>query len=63
MNISNPPSVQTASSAAQGPASVLVLKKALDQQATNAAQLLQALPQMPSLATSGTLGRNVNTVA
>lgn len=63
MNISNTPGVQAATSAAQSPASVLVLKKALDQQATNAAQLLQALPQMPQLATSGAIGRNVNTTA
>lgn len=39
-----------------------VLKKALDTQTTAAATLLQALPQ-PALATSGTLGTQVNTFA
>ena len=39
-----------------------VLKKALDEQASAAATLLQALPQ-PALATSGTLGTQVNTFA
>lgn len=39
-----------------------VLKKALDIQATSAATLLQALPQ-PQLATSGTLGTQINTFA
>ena len=33
---------------AQGDASMLVLKKAIDIQAQNALQLLEALPQMPS---------------
>ena len=46
----------------QGAASVLVLKKALDMQASSAAQLIEALPQ-PALATSGTLGTQVNTYA
>lgn len=41
---------------------VRVLKKALDIQASSAATLLQALPQ-PPLATSGTLGTQVNTFA
>ncbi len=40
-------------------AQILVLKKALDIQATGAMALLQALP----LATSGTLGTQVNTMA
>jgi len=39
-----------------------VLKKALDVQASAAATLLQALPQ-PALATSGSLGTQVNTFA
>lgn len=41
---------------------IRVLKKALDIQASSAATLLQALPQ-PPLATSGTLGTQVNTFA
>jgi hypothetical protein len=40
-------------------AQILVLKKAMDIQATGAIVLLQALP----LATSGTLGTQVNTMA
>jgi hypothetical protein len=43
-------------------ASVLVMKKALDAQASGAAQLIAALPQ-PALATSGTVGTKVNTFA
>lgn len=43
-----------------GAASPLVLKKALNRQASSAAQLIQALPQ-PALATSGSLGTQVNT--
>jgi hypothetical protein len=46
----------------QGNASVLVMKKALDAQASGAAQLIAALPQ-PALATSGTVGTQVNTFA
>lgn len=41
---------------------VQVLKKALDSEASTAATLLQALPQ-PPLATSGSLGTQVNTYA
>ena len=41
---------------------ITVLKKALDVQASAAATPLQALPQ-PALATSGTLGTQVNTFA
>ncbi|MEP6873727.1 MAG: putative motility protein [Burkholderiales bacterium] len=46
----------------QGSASVSVLKKAMDQQASSAAQLIAALPQ-PALATSGAVGTKVNTYA
>jgi hypothetical protein len=45
---------------------VLVLKKALDIQASSAATLIDAMQQsmpQPALATSGTLGTNVNTFA
>lgn len=41
---------------------VAVLKKAIDIQQSSAEQLLQALPQ-PPLATSGSLGTQVNTFA
>lgn len=46
----------------QGAASISVLRKALDQQASSAAQLLQALPQ-PALASSGSLGTQLNVYA
>ena len=46
----------------QGTASVLVMKKAMDAQASGAAQLIAALPH-PALATSGTVGTKVNTFA
>ena len=43
---------------------VRMIKKAIDTQASAAATLLQALPQaQPSLATSGSLGTQVNTYA
>jgi len=65
MNIASSPAVQAASSfSASGSATqVLVLKKALDQQASGAAALIAALPQPQALATSGSLGRNVDTFA
>jgi hypothetical protein len=68
MNIANTPGVQAAVAATQSPsqpvdaAQTLVLKKALNLQATDAAALLDALPQ-PALADSGALGRNLNTFA
>ena len=46
----------------QGQATLAVLKKALDMQASSAALMLQALRQ-PALATSGTLGTRVNAYA
>jgi hypothetical protein len=65
VNISSTPAVQSATSAASAPASdavnVLVLKKALNTQAAAAATLLQALPQPPALASTGTVGTRVNT--
>ncbi|MCO4093363.1 MAG: putative motility protein [Acidovorax sp.] len=45
---------------------IAVLKKALDIQASSAATMLDAVAQtmpQPALATSGTLGTNVNTFA
>jgi hypothetical protein len=45
---------------------IAVLKKALNTQAAAAATMLQALPQppqQPALATSGTLGTRLNTIA
>lgn len=44
-------------------AQVLVLKKAMDLQQSNAAALLQTLPAPVPLASSGPLGRNVNAYA
>ena len=41
---------------------ILVLKKALDLQATSATALLQSLPQ-PPLATEGSVGTQINTFA
>ena len=62
----NSATVANASSAdlgtVQGAASITVLKKALDAQASTAAQLIEALPQ-PALATSGTVGTQLNTYA
>ena len=67
MNISSTPAVQSATSAAAAPASdavnILVLKKALNTQAAAAAMLLQALPQPPALASTGSVGTRVNTFA
>ncbi|HEY0956062.1 MAG TPA: YjfB family protein [Roseateles sp.] len=71
MNIANSAGVSAATSSAsngtpgtvQSAASMLVLRKALDIQATGAAELLNALPQQPALATEGHLGRHVNTFA
>ena len=40
-----------------------MLKKAIDIQANAAATLIQAIPQMPTLATSGSLGTKLNTFA
>ncbi len=61
-----PSAVSNASAAnlgtVQGAAAVSVLKKAMDIQASSAAQLIQALP-MPALATSGSVGTRLNAVA
>ena len=46
----------------EGAASLMVLKKAMNQQESSAAELIAALPQ-PPLATSGSLGTRVNTYA
>lgn len=66
MNISNSPATQGAVAAAQtanaDEVNILVMKKALDMQATTAMTLLQALPQ-PPLATNGAVGTKVNTFA
>ena len=66
MNISNTPAVQAATSAAQSNTSdavnVLVLKKALNMQASADMTLLQAIPQ-PPLAKQGAVGTQVNTFA
>lgn len=47
----------------RGAAALSVLRRALDQDATAAAQLLQALPPQPALASSGPLGTRLNTYA
>lgn len=64
--ISSAVAADTASSASPGTvqssAAISMLKKSLDLQESEAAQLLQALPQS-SLATSGSLGTQVNTYA
>lgn len=66
MNISSTPAVQAATAANQSDTpdavNILVLKKALDQQASAAQTLLQALPQ-PALASQGPLGTALNTYA
>jgi hypothetical protein len=46
----------------QGGAAIAVLKKALSQDASSAEQLIAALPA-PQLATSGSIGTQVNTFA
>ena len=67
MNISSTPAVQSATAAAQEPASdavnMAVLKKALNIQAASAAALIQALPEPVPLATEGSLGTQLNTFA
>ena len=66
MNVSSSSAAQAASAATPGTlgaaVSTLVLKKALNQEASAAMQLLQALPQ-PALATQGVVGTKVNTFA
>jgi len=59
--------VQTSTALAQqqtaNAVQVNVLKKALDSNASTAAQLLQSVQPAPALASSGTLGTQVNTYA
>jgi hypothetical protein len=59
----NPTSVNATAGSPAEAAQVLMLRKAMDMQASSAAAMLQALPQPAALAASGTLGRNVNTYA
>jgi hypothetical protein len=49
-------------STVQGNAAVSVMKKAMNLQAASTAQLIQSIPQ-PALASSGSLGTQVNTFA
>jgi len=67
MDIANSTSVSTATRYAQGETAdavnLLVLRKAMDIQEAGALALLSALPQQPTLATQGSLGRNVNVYA
>jgi len=66
MDISSNPGVSAATAAAQGPyagsVQTLMLRKALDLQAADAATLIAALPP-PVLATSGSVGTRINTTA
>lgn len=66
MIISSTSSAPAATTAAQSDiadsVNILVLKKALDLQATSATALLQSLPQ-PPLATEGSVGTQINTFA
>ena len=64
MNIASPVSSSAAVSQADtgNAVSIAVLKKSLDIQAQNAAQLLQALPQ-PNSSNPPNLGNDVNTFA
>jgi hypothetical protein len=66
MNISSTSSVMAATSATENDnadrINILMLKKALNMQATTARILLQTLPQ-PVLATAGTIGTKVDTFA
>jgi hypothetical protein len=59
----NPTSVSATQGSPAEAAQVLMLRKAMDMQASSAAAMLQALPQPAALATRGTLGRSVNTYA
>ena len=57
---------QTVSAVTSDAVNIAVLKKALNTQAAAAATMLEALPQppqQPALATSGTLGTRLNTIA
>jgi hypothetical protein len=67
MNISNDASVRTATAAAQSSTAdqvnMVVLKKALDNQNSSAQTLLQSIPQVPQLATSGSVGTQLHAVA
>ncbi|WP_295955593.1 putative motility protein [Rhodoferax sp.] len=70
MNIASTAAVQSATADAQAPASdslnIRVLKKALDAQAMAAQALIESIPQpaaAPTLATSGSLGTQLNTYA
>jgi hypothetical protein len=49
-------------STVQGNAAVSVMKKAMNLQAASTAQLIQSIPQ-PALASSGSVGTQVNTFA
>lgn len=71
MNITNDASVRAATTAAttaaQGSTAsdvqMAVLKKALNSQAAGVQPLLDSLPQPPKLATEGSVGTRLNTVA
>lgn len=63
MNLSPASISANALAAVQDQASLLVLKKTMSQQEQSALALINALPQMPPLATEGSVGTQVNTFA
>ncbi len=67
MDLNSSSTVSGASAAAStsqgGDAQTIMLKKALDTQAAQAATMIDGLTKMPALATQGNLGTNVNTYA
>ena len=67
MQIASSTAVQAATAAAQSETAdavnIAVLKKAINIQTTSALTLLQALPNPVALATSGSMGTQINTFA
>ena len=67
MDVASPSVVAAASNAAagtvQGAAATLVLKKATELRTSPAARLVQSLPQQPLLASTGSVGTQVDTYA
>ncbi len=67
MDVASPSTVAVAGAAAPatdiGPSATLVLKKSNELRTSPAAKLVQSLPQQPLLASSGSVGTQVNTFA
>ena len=59
----NPAAVTATQGSPAEAAQLLVLRKAMDMQSSSAAAMIEALPRPAALASSGSLGRNVNTYA